>query len=193
MFRKPEQMPAVDGRIGGEVVAAWHERRDRLRSKIADQADAEWNWLWRTRLAVLQFLLQRYAPKQASRPVKFESAVRVPEPGTDAASAKAESTSPYDRVPPERGFALSQEKREAIHRKLQSLRRTNEPRYIEAERQAQQIRELEAALLAKYLRERARIQAMATALEDAHDAVVTQQKSEQTQKKTASRSRLTWT
>ncbi|MFK7788224.1 MAG: hypothetical protein AB8C95_01865 [Phycisphaeraceae bacterium] len=120
--------------IGPEVVATWCERRDGLHEAIARQPDAEWAWLWRTRLSVLDYLIQRYAADQDTSMRPHKSAEPIDEKRVPRRACE-ETTSPYDRAPQPAAREGVRKQNEAIEARLASLRRTNAERHIEARRQ----------------------------------------------------------
>lgn len=111
--------------ITGAQLEAWHERRRSLDQLLTTHADAEWAWLWRTRLKVIDYLIERYESAHRRR----DDSVNHP-PTPPAAATPAESTAPYDQAPPDTTAIerAAQIDRSAMVSRLNSLRHTNTDR-----------------------------------------------------------------
>lgn len=112
------------------VVRRWRCRRACLETELEKHPDSEWAWLWRARVRVLEYLIDRYkdgAAELGPIPRRTRSALGRSSPGP---SGFVESTSPYDTTPQrptlpaaQPGGGVSEQQR-----RLASLHNTNEAR-----------------------------------------------------------------
>ena len=136
--------PDDASRIDAATVALWHDRRDQLNDMLSQYAGAEWNWLWQTRLSVLDYLINRYdhklnaSPSGETKPrgeaMKVRQAAKHP---------PKESVSPYDHVANLGPAWIDEHNKNLIQTRLDSLRSANSKRLAEAEKKAHEIREAE--------------------------------------------------
>lgn len=128
--------------IDGATVDLWRARREQLRDKLAGQDQAEWAWLWRTRVSVLDYLIHRYDSEQESnadqgvRQVPFSQEERK----ADHSDRLDESVEPYSQKPVDGTSWIADQKKDAIQSRLASLQSANIRRHAEAEKQAEAIR-----------------------------------------------------
>jgi hypothetical protein len=128
-------------RIDSATVALWRGRRDRLEDKLTEHEQAEWDWLWRTRLSVLEYLIRRYDNTHDAAPLgETPTRGEVSRPRFTA-DVSEEPVSPYNRVPVDGTAWIADQKREAIQDRLASLRCANAQRHAEAEKLAEHLRE----------------------------------------------------
>ena len=150
MPKKPPKKRSEADKICAGTLALWRDRRDSLRTKVQEHTDAQWVWLWRTRLTVLDYLIQRYADDGVSALTRCVASRSEALGGPRAPYPFQEPTSPYDRAPSSSPPMIGVGKKDAIQSRLASLRCANAARHAEAEETAKHLRELREVSPAPY-------------------------------------------
>lgn len=142
MLKKRVKTRSKPDPIDAATVERWRDRRDKISEKLVAQEQAEWAWLWRTRLSVLDYLIDRYGTKQETgQPRKKTVMSGDVDERVETGEVREESILPYNR-PPTSGLSwIADSKKEAIHERLASLQSANTERHVAAEKLAEQLRE----------------------------------------------------
>lgn len=110
----------------------WFARRNQLQDELGEHPNGDWAWLWRTRIKVLNYLIDRYASdaQAQARQIKSASAKQTAKSGAEIA---CESTRPYDNDPKSQRSGPTSDLPcdDDRSRRLSSLHQTNEARRAE--------------------------------------------------------------